>query len=174
MTADPVRVFANKMKTRRKALKLTQDDAAHRAAMDMSYWGRLERARVEPGVRMLARVAVALETTAAKLLAPSGDELRPEAGPRPAPQGARRASGCRSVEACPQAGMRTSADLSVCTSDRTSVFPYVRTPVLTAARTSDLIDTAALALVLLALPRLAESRSSPPPQCPSCSVPISP
>jgi hypothetical protein len=42
MTADPVRVFATNMKTRRLALKLTQDDAAHRAAMDMSYWGRLQ------------------------------------------------------------------------------------------------------------------------------------
>ncbi len=70
--------------------------------------------------------------------------------------------------------MCTSADLSVRTSARTGVSPYVRTPVRTAARTSDLIDTAALALVLLAVPRLTESRSSPPPQCPSYSVPFSP
>lgn len=71
-------------------------------------------------------------------------ELRPEAGQRHAPQ--RDASGLRSV--------RTSA--------RTGVLPYVRTPVRTAARTTDLIDTAARALVLLAC---LDSLNSAPRRC---------
>jgi transcriptional regulator with XRE-family HTH domain len=71
---DPlVRLGAN-VKARRKALKLTQEAVADRVSMDMSYWGRIERARVEPGVRMVVRLAAALETTPADLVAGVGKE----------------------------------------------------------------------------------------------------
>lgn len=71
---DPlVRLGAN-VKSRRKALRLTQEAAAGRASMDMSYWGRIERARIEPGVRMMVRLAAALETTPADLVAGVGEE----------------------------------------------------------------------------------------------------
>jgi transcriptional regulator with XRE-family HTH domain len=74
VTVDPlVRLGAN-VKARRKALKLTQEEAAWRAGMDRSYWGRIERARVDPGVRMTACVAAALTTTPADLVADVGEE----------------------------------------------------------------------------------------------------
>ena len=47
MTVDPLARLAANVKARRKALKLTQEDAALRASMNMSYWGRIERATVE-------------------------------------------------------------------------------------------------------------------------------
>jgi transcriptional regulator with XRE-family HTH domain len=71
---DPlVRLGAN-VKARRRALELTQEAAAFRASMGLSYWGRIERARVEPGVRAVARMAAALETTPADLFAGVGEE----------------------------------------------------------------------------------------------------
>lgn len=69
MKADPLPVFANHVRTRRKTLKLTQETAADRAEMNTSYWSRIERGSIEPGIRMLTRVARALEITPAELLA---------------------------------------------------------------------------------------------------------
>jgi hypothetical protein len=37
--------------------------------MDMSYWGRIERGTIDPGLRAVTRIAVALETTPAELFA---------------------------------------------------------------------------------------------------------
>lgn len=65
---DAVARFAANVRRRRKYLKLTQEAAADRADMDMSYWGKIERGVVDPGVRTIVRVATALETTAATLL----------------------------------------------------------------------------------------------------------
>lgn len=36
--------------------------------MSPSYWGRIERGSIDPGVRMVVRVATALETTATTLM----------------------------------------------------------------------------------------------------------
>lgn len=69
MKADPLPVFASHVRTRRKTLKLTQETAADRAEMNTSYWSRIERGAIEPGIRMVTRVAKALETTPAELLA---------------------------------------------------------------------------------------------------------
>lgn len=71
---DPLVRLAANVKARRKALKLTQEDAAFNASMSTSYWSRIERARVEPGVRMMVRVAAALETTPAELVTGLGEE----------------------------------------------------------------------------------------------------
>jgi transcriptional regulator with XRE-family HTH domain len=58
--------FADNVRARRKALKLTQEAAALSAQMDMSYWSRIKRGKLDPGVRMVARVA-----TASRRLRPS-------------------------------------------------------------------------------------------------------
>jgi transcriptional regulator with XRE-family HTH domain len=47
---------------------LSQEKVAEAAGMQTSYYGRLERAVIEPGVRTVARVARALETTPAQLM----------------------------------------------------------------------------------------------------------
>lgn len=83
MTGDPVVVLARNIRARRKALKLTQEAAGDRARMDASYWGRIEHARLDPGVRMIVRVATALETTPAELLAGAASEPVPERLPMP-------------------------------------------------------------------------------------------
>lgn len=72
MTRDPLPVFAQNMRTRRKALKLTQEAAGDRGQMDMSYWGRIERGTIDPGLRTVVRIARALETAPASLLAGIG------------------------------------------------------------------------------------------------------
>jgi DNA-binding XRE family transcriptional regulator len=68
ITGDAVAHFAANVRRRRKFLKLTQEEAADRADMNMSYWSRIERGVIDPGVRMVVRVATALETTAAELM----------------------------------------------------------------------------------------------------------
>ena len=65
---DPVTQLAANVHRRRKALGITQETASDRALMDMSYWSRIERGSIDPGVRMVVRVAVALETTASELM----------------------------------------------------------------------------------------------------------
>jgi transcriptional regulator with XRE-family HTH domain len=69
MTSDPLLVLVRNMRARRKSLRITQEVAGDRAHMSTSYWSRLERGKIDPGVRTLTRIAAALETTAARLLA---------------------------------------------------------------------------------------------------------
>jgi transcriptional regulator with XRE-family HTH domain len=69
VTGDPLPAFAQNVRARRKTLKLTQEAAADRASMEASYWSRIERGKTDPGIRMVSRVAAALETTPAQLLA---------------------------------------------------------------------------------------------------------
>lgn len=65
---DPVTQLAANVLSRRRALGITQEEAGDRAQMDMSYWGRIERGMIDPGVRTVVRVAAALETTVATLM----------------------------------------------------------------------------------------------------------
>jgi transcriptional regulator with XRE-family HTH domain len=69
MSHDPLDAFAANLVRRRRALGLTQDDVAAGAMMDQSQYSRIERARVDPSIRTLTRVARALRTTPAELLA---------------------------------------------------------------------------------------------------------
>lgn len=84
MTTDPLVVFAQNVRRRRRALELTQEAAGNRGDMDMSYWGRVERAKIEPGVRSITRMATALETTPAELMAGVGRSTA-RAAQRPPP-----------------------------------------------------------------------------------------
>lgn len=65
---DPLKRFAKNLRTARAALGLTQEKIADAAGMQTSYYSRLERAAVEPGIRTLARVARALKVTPAQLM----------------------------------------------------------------------------------------------------------
>ena len=63
-----VRVFAARLREVRHARGLTQAQLAERAGVTPSYMTRLENATVAPGIDMAARLAAALDTTAADLL----------------------------------------------------------------------------------------------------------
>jgi transcriptional regulator with XRE-family HTH domain len=69
MSHDPLDAFAANLVRRRRSLGLTQDDVAAAAMMDQSQYSRIERARVDPSIRTLTRVARALRTTPSELLA---------------------------------------------------------------------------------------------------------
>jgi len=81
---DPVAQFAANVRGRREALAITQETAGGRAQMDTSYWSRIERGVIDPGIRTVVRMAAALETTASDLLAggsdPSSDDTRSPPG----------------------------------------------------------------------------------------------
>ena len=49
-------------------MDLTQEAASDRVHMDASYWSRVERGVVDPGVRTVRRIATALGTTPTALL----------------------------------------------------------------------------------------------------------
>jgi transcriptional regulator with XRE-family HTH domain len=86
MRADPLPRFANNVRARRRALKLTQETAAGRVLMDTSYWSRIERGVIDPGTRMVTRIATALETTPAVLLAGVGSDASSSSSDRRDPQ----------------------------------------------------------------------------------------
>lgn len=65
---DPLLLFSEELRRRRKAAGLTQEALANRADMDPAEIRRLESGKRDPGVRVLARLAKALETTPAELL----------------------------------------------------------------------------------------------------------
>ncbi|WP_324908429.1 helix-turn-helix transcriptional regulator [Baekduia sp.] len=92
---DPLRQFAANVRTRRKALDLTQEIVADRAGMHASYWGRIERGKIDPGVRTIARVAAALESTPVALMAGVGANRDPDLRSRT--RESRRSSRSRAV-----------------------------------------------------------------------------
>jgi transcriptional regulator with XRE-family HTH domain len=61
--------FAQNLRLRRRALARTQEQAALRAGMTGSYWGRVERGAHEPSIRTAARMAAGVDTTLSNLLA---------------------------------------------------------------------------------------------------------
>jgi acyl-CoA thioester hydrolase len=77
---DPLPTFGANLRAQRTAGGLTQENVAAAAGMDISYYSRLERSVIDPGVRMVVRLAHALGVPAAWLMAGVG-----EAPPRNAP-----------------------------------------------------------------------------------------
>ncbi len=65
---DPIGRFATNLRARRTARGLSQEAVAAAAAMDPSQYGRIERGRVDPGLRTVMRIARALDTTPSELL----------------------------------------------------------------------------------------------------------
>lgn len=53
----PLLAFGANLRHERTARGLTQEQVADRAEIDMSYYGRLECADIDPGVRMVTRMA---------------------------------------------------------------------------------------------------------------------
>lgn len=57
------------IKRARLERQVSQEELAHRCGIDRSYMSSIERGRQNPGIISVLRVAVALEMTAADLLA---------------------------------------------------------------------------------------------------------
>ncbi len=67
-----LREVGARVRAAREAAGLTQEDAAHRAGIDVKRWQRLEYGEVNVTVRTLVRVAAACKTEFWTLLAQSG------------------------------------------------------------------------------------------------------
>jgi transcriptional regulator with XRE-family HTH domain len=67
-----VRRFGDRLREVRLSRGMTQVDVAREASVSTAYVGRLERGRAAPGIDLVARLAVALGTTAAELLPEMG------------------------------------------------------------------------------------------------------
>jgi transcriptional regulator with XRE-family HTH domain len=65
---EPLKVFSTNLRAARKARRLTQESVAYAAAMDQSQYSRIERAKVDPSIRTLVRVAAAVGSTPSELL----------------------------------------------------------------------------------------------------------
>jgi len=63
-----MRIFVRNLRGRRLALKRTQECAARLALIDPTYWSRVERGKIEPGMRMAARMAYGVDSTLRDLL----------------------------------------------------------------------------------------------------------
>src|SRR3990167_10486104 len=64
-----IAAFADELRSRRAALRLSQEDLAHRAGINRSYVAKLELARNQPTLTVMLRVAEALETPLPELIA---------------------------------------------------------------------------------------------------------
>lgn len=67
-SGDPMIRVATNLRVRRAELDLTMAEVAARLDVDPSYYTRLEGGVTSPGVRVLTRIARALETTPSELL----------------------------------------------------------------------------------------------------------
>lgn len=69
-----VPVRGDRIRLRRKLLRLSQEEAAARAGVDLSYWSQLENNKVDnPGLRTIQRIAQALDTSMSYLLGETDD-----------------------------------------------------------------------------------------------------
>lgn len=78
--SDPLQPFTANLRARREELGLTQADVAWKAYMDQSYYSRIERGHVDPSIRMVARVAAALQIETFELLRGVQGTARPHRG----------------------------------------------------------------------------------------------
>lgn len=70
--AEIVRLFAARLRAVRLSRGMTQTDLATKAIVTPTYVGKLEAARVAPGIDLVDRLAKALGTTVADLLPETG------------------------------------------------------------------------------------------------------
>ena len=66
--SDPLQRFTENLRRTREASGLTQEAIALEAGMDPSYYNKIENGRIDPSIRMVTRVAVAMGATASDLL----------------------------------------------------------------------------------------------------------
>ncbi len=71
LSMDIREIFAQNLKAARKAKGLSQEELAHRAGIDRTYVGALERCRYAVSIDIADRLAVVLETEAWRLLQPA-------------------------------------------------------------------------------------------------------
>lgn len=69
--AGIVRSFADRLRQARLGRNMTQAELARQAGVPASYVSDLEQAKVAPGIDLVDRLAAALSTTVADLLAPA-------------------------------------------------------------------------------------------------------
>lgn len=73
-----VRILGERMRERRRELRLTQETAAEMADVDPSYWSQLESSKYKnPGLVTVQRVAQALNTTMSYLIGEIDDPSPP-------------------------------------------------------------------------------------------------
>jgi transcriptional regulator with XRE-family HTH domain len=65
--ADPLYVFAANLRRIRQRRGLSQERLAHAADLNMTHVAKIERCEREPGVRTVAKLAIALEVSADEL-----------------------------------------------------------------------------------------------------------
>ncbi|MBA3464254.1 MAG: helix-turn-helix transcriptional regulator [Deltaproteobacteria bacterium] len=65
-----LRDLSKRIRAARKALALTQEDAAHQAKIDYKRYQRIEAGEVNVTVKTIVRIAMALETTFGALAVP--------------------------------------------------------------------------------------------------------
>jgi transcriptional regulator with XRE-family HTH domain len=75
---DSLAIFAANLRRIRKQHGLSQERLAHTAGLNMTHVAKIERTEREPGVRTIAKLAVALQVSAADLF--DGIDGRPRSG----------------------------------------------------------------------------------------------
>ena len=68
VSGDALEVFAQNLRSARKAAGITQEQLALSAGLDMSNVSRYEAGAREPGVRVIFRLAAALDVPPGRLL----------------------------------------------------------------------------------------------------------
>jgi transcriptional regulator with XRE-family HTH domain len=61
-------IFGSNVRKVRQQRKLTQEDLAHEADLDLTYIGGIERGKRNPSLMVMARIAEALSTPLVRLL----------------------------------------------------------------------------------------------------------
>lgn len=61
-------ILASNVRIRRKALRLSQEELAHRVGVDVRYLGGIEREQENPTLKVIAALADALDCTPLDLL----------------------------------------------------------------------------------------------------------
>jgi transcriptional regulator with XRE-family HTH domain len=72
-------VFGQRLRELRKKLGLSQEEAAHRARVHVTYLSDLERGMQTPTLDVVNRLAVALRVTLSELFQPLGKRFRTRA-----------------------------------------------------------------------------------------------
>jgi len=72
--ADYKKVLAENIKLTRKALKMSQEKLALKAEVDRTYVSGIERAKRNPSLNLIVKLAAKLKTTPAALLTPTTKE----------------------------------------------------------------------------------------------------